>query len=251
MKKFATLFGREVSRTLTRPLAWIVLFFFLILTGVNFQAAVTAMNAEPGTTSAVEAFFNSLLFWFPFLLVFPLLTMRLFSEEYRLGTMETLMTAPVRDADVVLAKYFGACVFYGLLWVPSLAYFGAFWWIAGVPPVEAPGPLLGAYAMLALAGGFYLALGCLASALTDNQIIAAIATFAIICVFFFLGLLWFFFPSTSPVLQSLAYYVSTLQHMADFSRGIFDTRPLVFYLSLTALTLFLTYHALQYRRWRK
>jgi ABC-2 type transport system permease protein len=104
--------------------------------------------------------------------------------------------------------------------------------------------------MLALAGMFYLALGCLASALTDNQIVAGIAAFALICAMFFLGLLWFFFPAASPSIQALAYYVSTIQHMADFSRGIFDSRPLVLYPSLTLFILFLTYHALQYRRWR-
>ncbi len=250
MKRFGTLFGREVSRTLRQPLAYVVMFFFLILTGINFQAGVVAMNAEPGTVSAVEAFFNSLLFWFPFLLVFPLLTMRLFSEEYKLGTIETLMTAPVGDAEVVLAKYFGALVFYAVLWLPSLLYFGIFWWVTGQPSFESLGSLLGAYAMLALAGMFYVAIGCLASALTDNQIIAGVAAFALICVMFFLGLLWFFFPSASPALQSVAYYVSTIQHMADFSRGVFDSRPLVFYPSLTLFVLFLTYHALQYRRWK-
>ncbi len=250
MRKFGTLFLREISQTLTRPLAYVVLFFFLLLTGVNFQASVTAMNSEPGLTSAVEAFFNSLLFWFPFLLVFPLLTMRLFSEEYRLGTIETLMTAPVGDAEVVLAKFCGAFVFYAILWLPSLVYFAAFRWIGGVPPSGAWGPIFGAYAMLALAGGFYLSLGCLASALTDSQIIAGIASLAMICGMFFIGLLWFFHPSASPFLQSLAYFVSTIQHMADFSRGIFDTRPMVYYASLTAFFLFLTYHALQYRRWK-
>ncbi len=250
MKRFGTLFGREVSRTLQQPLAYVVLFFFLILTGINFQAGVLAMNAEAGTTTSVEAFFNSLLFWFPFLLVFPLLTMRLFSEEYKLGTIETLMTAPVGDAEVVLAKFFGALVFYAVLWLPSLLYFGAFWWVTGQAPVEAPGSILGAYAMLALVGSFYISLGCLASALTDNQIVAGISAFALLCMMFFLGILWFFFPMASPEMQSLAYYFSTIQHMADFSRGIFDSRPVVFYISFTVFTLFLTYHALQYRRWR-
>lgn len=250
MKRLGTLFAREVSRSLRQPLAYVVLFFFLLLTGINFQAGVTAMNIEPGTTSAVEAFFNSLLFWFPFLLVFPLLTMRLFSEEYRLGTIETLMTAPVGDAEVVLAKFLGAFVFYAILWLPILAYFGVFWWVTGQPAAETFGSLAGAYLMLALAGGFYLSLGCLASALTDNQIVAGIAAFALICIMFFLGLLWFFFPGTSPLMQSLAYYVSTIQHMADFSRGVYDTRPFFLYPSFTIFVLFLTYHTLQYRRWR-
>lgn len=251
MKRFLTLFGNEVSRTLRRPLAYAVMACFLLLTGINFHACVTAMNNEPGTVTLVEAFFNSLLFWFPFLLVFPLLTMRLFSEEYKLGTIETLMTAPVRDGEVVLAKFCGAAVFYAALWLPTLAYFGLFWWISGVPASETFAGVLGAYAMVALAGSFFLSLGCLASALSDNQIVAAIACAAGICAMFFVGILWFFFPSESPVLREAAYYVSTIEHMRDFSRGIFDTRPVVFYLTLAAFMLFLAYHALQYRRWRK
>lgn len=250
MRRFFTLFAREIGRSLGQPLAWIVLAFFLLLTGVNFQAGVAAMNREPGVISMVEAFFNSLLFWFPFLLCFPLLTMRLFSEEYKLGTIETLMTAPVRDGEVVMAKFFGALVFFAVLWLPSLLYFAAFTLITGQPAADAIGAFLGAYTILFLAGAFYLSLGCLASALTDNQIVAAVSAGVMTCMMFFLGLLWFFFPSSSPLLRSLAYYVSTLEHMGDFSRGIFDTRPVVFYLSLTAFVLFLTYHALQYRRWR-
>jgi len=250
MRRFLTLFSREIGRSLGQPLAWVVLAFFLLLTGVNFQAGVTAMNREPGVTSAVEAFFNSLLFWFPFLLCFPLLTMRLFSEEYKLGTIETLMTAPVRDGEVVLAKFFGALVFFAVLWLPSLLYFAVFQWVSGQPAADAAGSFLGAYTMVFLAGSFYLSLGCLASALTDNQIVAGVSAGVLCFMMFFLGLLWFFFPGTSPLLRTMAYYVSTIEHMGDFSRGIFDSRPVIFYLSLTAFFLFLTYHALQHRRWK-
>jgi ABC-2 type transport system permease protein len=250
MRRFLTLLGREVSRALLQPLAWVVLACFLALTGVNFQAGVVAMNSQPSVVSAVEAFFNSLLFWFPFLLCFPLLTMRLYSEEYKLGTIETLMTAPVRDIEIVLAKYLGALVFFALLWLPSLVYFGAFLWVTGQPPAGSAGSFLGAYLMLFLAGGFYLSLGCLASSLTDNQIVAGVVAAAFVCLSFFLGLLWFFFPMASPDLRVLAWYFSTIEHMAGFSQGIFDTRPVVLYASLTAFVLFLNHHVLQRRRWR-
>lgn len=250
MRRFWTLFSREVSRALMQPVAWVVLACFLVLTGINFQAGVVAMNAEPGITSAVEAFFNSLLFWFPFLLCFPLLTMRLYSEEYKLGTIETLMTAPVRDGEVVAAKFLGAMVFFALLWLPSLVYFGAFFWVTGQAPFGAWGSLLGAYTLLFLAGAFYVSLGCLASSLTDNQIVAGIVAGVLVCASFFLGLLWFFFPSASPDLRALAYYFSTIEHMADFSQGLFDSRPVVLYLTLTGFVLFLNYQVLQRRRWK-
>ena len=107
MRKFLILFGREVSSAFHQPLAYVVLFFFLIVTGFNFQAGVTLLNTGAGTVTMVQAFFNTVYFWFPFVLVFPLITMRVFAEEAKLGTIETLMTAPVKDSQVVLAKYAG------------------------------------------------------------------------------------------------------------------------------------------------
>jgi ABC-2 type transport system permease protein len=250
MRQFFTLLSREISRTFRQPLAYVVLAFFLLLTGFNFYAGVMALNHQSGETSVVEAFFNTVLFWFPFVLVFPLLTMRVFSEEYQLGTIETLMTAPVRDGQVVLAKFFGTVAFYIMLWAPSVLYFVVFRWITGQNAAGALGSYFGAYGMLMLVGMFYLSIGCLASALTSNQIVAAIIAFALISMMFFLSLLSFLFLNTSPALRELTYYFSTIEHMADFSRGIFDTRPVVFYLTMTAMTLFLTLHIFQHRRWK-
>lgn len=250
MGRFFTLFGREIRHYFHQPLAYVVLFFFVLLTSANFQFTLRLLNQADGQVSLVEGFFNALPFWFPFLLIFPLLTMRLFSEEYKLGTIETLMTAPVRDSQVVLAKFLGAFFFYMVLWIPTLLYFLIFQWQSGLSAAGAIGSYFGAYAMLALVGLFYLSLGCLASALTKNQIVAAMTAFALICLMFFLSLLSFFFPTTSSLLQELTYYFSTLEHMRDFSQGVFDTRPVAFYLSMTVFTLFLTYHVFQYRRWK-
>ena len=87
------------------------------------------MNQRPVQYSVQEAFFNSVFFWFAFVLIFPLITMRTFAEEFKLGTIEPLMTAPVRDWQVVLAKFFGALVFYVVLWVPTLLYFSIFQYV--------------------------------------------------------------------------------------------------------------------------
>jgi len=105
---FFTLLNREIRAYFLSPVAWIVLFFFLLLTGFNFYAGVAALNRGPSEVTVVEAFFNTIFFWFGFVLVFPLITMRLFSEEYKMGTIEPLMTAPVRDSQVVLAKFWAA-----------------------------------------------------------------------------------------------------------------------------------------------
>jgi len=250
MLTFLTLLNREIRAYFLSPVAWIVLFFFLLLTGFNFYAGVAALNRGPSEVTVVEAFFNTVFFWFGFLLVLPLITMRLFSEEYKMGTIEPLMTAPVRDSQVVLAKYAGALFFFVVLWLPSVGYFLVFQRVTQLEAAGAAGPYLGAYAMLLLIGMFYLAIGCLASALTRNQIVAAVMSFSIIALIFFSGLLSFFILAVTPGMRELTAYLSALEHMSEASRGFFDSRPVVFYLSMTAFTLFLTFHVFQSRRWR-
>jgi len=250
MRKFLTLLGRECSSAFHQPLAYVVLFFFLVVTGFNFHAGISLLNGSAGTTTMVEAFFNTVYFWFPFILLFPLITMRIFAEEVKLGTIETLMTAPVRDASIVMSKYFGALFFYFILWAPSLLYFLVFQTVTEVSAGGAAGSYLGAYAMLILLGMFYTSLGCLASALTDNQIVAAVISFAAILCMFFVGMLSLLLPATSPLLREVIYYFSPIEHMMDFSRGIFDSRPVVLYVSGTLVVLFATYHVFQSRRWR-
>jgi len=247
---FLTLLNREIRAYFLSPVAWVVLFFFLLLTGFNFYAGVAALNRGPSEVTVVEAFFNTVFFWFGFVLVFPLITMRLFSEEYKMGTIEPLMTAPVRDSQVVLAKYCGALFFYVVLWLPSLLYFLVFTWVTQLQAAGAAGPFIGAYAMLLLIGMFYLSVGCLASALTRNQIVAAVMSFSAITLLFFFGLLTFFILNVTPALRETTAYFSALEHMSEASRGFLDTRPVVFYLSLTAFVLFLTFHVFQSRRWR-
>lgn len=250
MKRFFTLLKRELSSAFHQPLAYIVLFFFLIITGFNFHTGVSLLNGSAGTTTMVEAFFNLGYFWFPFILAFPLITMRVFAEETKLGTIETLMTAPVRDGQVVFAKYLGALLFYLMLWVPSFLYFLIFQWITNVNAAGAVGSYLGAYTMLVLIGMFYIGIGCLASALTSNQIVAAVMAFAIILFIFSLSLLSLLLPGAGSFVSDLTYYFSPIKHIMDFSRGIFDSRPVVFYVSSTCLVLFATFHVFQYRRWK-
>src|SRR6195256_7016789 len=188
MRKFYTLLWREVSGYFYSPIAYIVLVFFLLVAGVDFYFQISFMNQRPVQYSVEEAFFNSVFFWFAFVLIFPLITMRLFAEEFKLGTIEPLMTAPVRDWQVVLAKFFGALVFYIILWLPTLLYFWVFQTVTHQSAANSTGAYLGAYLMLLLLGMFYLSVGCLASVLTKNQIIAAIISFCVITLLFFAGL---------------------------------------------------------------
>jgi len=250
MKKFWILWSREVALYFRSPAAYVILFFFVLLTGVNFYLVLNAMNRGPSSVTVVEAFFNNTFFWFGFVLPFPLITMRLFAEEFKLGTIEPLMTAPVRDAQVVFAKYFGALFFYLVLWAPSALYFAIFQWLTRVDAANAAGSWLGAYAMLVLIGMFYLAIGCLASVLTKNQVVAGVMSFAAISVMFYLGLFNMVFANVSPQVRDLTAYISAIQHMMDYSQGLIDTRPVVFYVSMTVLVLYVTFQVFQSRKWR-
>jgi gliding motility-associated transport system permease protein len=250
MRKFYTLLCREVSGYFYSPIAYIVLVFFLLVAGVDFYFQISFMNQRPVQYSVEEAFFNSVFFWFAFVLIFPLITMRLFAEEFKLGTIEPLMTAPVRDWQVVLAKFFGALVFYLILWLPTLIYFWIFQTITHQLAANSAGAYWGSYLMLLLLGMFYLSVGCLASVLTKNQIIAAIISFCAITLLFFLGLVQYILLDVSSETRDLLGYFSAIEHMGTFSRGMIDTRPIVFYLSMTIVMLTLTYQAFQSRKWR-
>jgi len=250
MRKFWTLLMREIRSYFYSPIAYIVLVFFLLVSGMDFYLQVSFMNQRPINYTILEAFFNSVFFWFAFVLIFPLITMRLFSEEFKLGTIEPLMTAPVRDWQVVLSKFFGAYVFYVVLWLPTLIYFVIFQKITHQPAAGSAGAYFGSYLMVLLLGMFYLSIGCLASALTKNQIVAAVVSFCLITLFFFFGLVQYVLLDVSGATRDFLGYFSALEHMGTYSRGIIDTRPIVLYLSMTTLVLALTYQAFQSRKWR-
>ena len=250
MRKFFTLFGREVRSYFYSPIAYIVLVFFLILSGVDIYFQLSFMNGKPVEYSIQEAFFNSIFFWFAFVLIFPLITMRLFSEEFKLGTIEPLMTAPVRDWQVVLAKFFGALFFYIVLWIPTLLYFAIFQFVTKQPAATSGGAYIGSYLMLLLLGMFYTSVGCFASVMTKNQIVAAIISFCVITLLFFLGLVSFVLLDVSSSTRQLLGYFSAIEQMSTLSRGEIDTRPMVLYSSMTMVMLFLTHLAFQSRKWR-
>jgi ABC-2 type transport system permease protein len=250
MRKFLILLNREVKSYFYSPIAYVVLFFFLLLTGFNFYAGVSLLNRGPTEVTVVEAFFNTVLFWFGYVLIFPLITMRVFSEEMKMGTIETLMTAPIRDWQVVLAKFGGALLFYVTLWLPSLIYFVGFEWVTHTRAAHAAGAYWGSYLLLLLMGMFYLSIGCLASVLTRNQIVAAVISFCSITLLFFAGLLSFLVLNVTPTFRELIGYFSAIEHMGTFSKGVIDSRPIVFYTTMTVLMLVITHQVFQSRKWK-
>jgi ABC-2 type transport system permease protein len=251
MRKFWALLVREVGGYFHSPIAYVVLVFFLFINGINFAGFVVPyMNQRPMDVSAEFLFFNWFLFWLPFILIFPLITMRLFAEEFRQGTIEPLMTAPVRDLQVVLAKFFGAYVFYVVLWIPTLLYWAILQKITDQAAPASSGQFWGPYLILLLLGMFYISIGCFTSVLTTNQIIAAVVSFVAIAALFLVGLFQYVLLDVSSGMRDALGYFSAIEHMGTYSRGVIDTRPIVFYLSMTAFMLTLTYQAFQSRKWR-
>jgi ABC-2 type transport system permease protein len=250
MRKFLILLEREMKAYFYSPVAYIILCFFLALTGFTFYTMVSLLNRGPIEVTLIEVFFNNGIFWFAFILIIPLITMRLYSEEFKLGTIETLMTAPVRDWQVVAAKFASALLFYCVLWVPTMIYFMLFEWLTRQSAAGALGAYGASYLLLLLMGMFYLSIGCLASVLTRNQIIAAVIALVSIVIIFFTGFLGAILPNVSQHLRDVVAYFATTQHMRDYTRGLVDTRPIVYYLTMTLLLQVLTFQVFQYRKWR-
>ena len=225
------------------PIAYVMMMFFLLVTGCGFYWLVKenleVMHSVQGLMVTV---------WACMLIVLPILTMRTFAEERKNGTFETLLTAPVRGSSVVLSKFAGVLTFFILMYLPTLLYLVI---IRLLVPEAAhlidPGPIASGYAMVGLIASAFIALGLFTSALTSNQIIAAISSFSVMSILFFGGL---FEPhlSKNPLIRDVGGYLSSALHLMESARGVFDSRALVLYLSATIFFLFATIKTVEARR---
>ena len=250
MRLFRILTLKELNGYFLTPFGWVILAFVTLMQGISLSTAMKGFRDTPVRDSLVYVTFHTPLFWFYFLFIFPLITMRLFSEEERSGTLETLLTAPVRTWQVVFSKYTAAMIFYTTLWIPALVQFKMFQWTTDIPTAWTNGAHGGAFTVLMLMGAAFTAIGCLASALTSSQIIAGIFTIGLLVIQYFLGfvtVIWGESFAGAP----LFHYISSQEHLHYFASGLFDTRPAVYFLSLTILVLFLTFQVVDYRRWRR
>jgi ABC-2 type transport system permease protein len=233
---FWAIFRRELWSLWVTPLAWVLLFVFLGLQGTSFfllvdhfsKSADMALNTGP-----IQSYFASLFVPVSLLLVCPALSMRLFAEERRQGTVETLLTAPVSALSVVLGKYVATLCTYLVMWLPTVLYVvilrdtGAVDW----------GVVGASYLGVALLGAAYLAVGTLMSALTQSQLVALLLTTFTLFGLFILGIGERVFDP--GFLLDISSHVSVLSQLEDFSKGVLDSRRVVFDLSLVWLPLFL------------
>lgn len=250
MKLLRILTTKELKGYFLTPFGWVVLAFVAIMQGVSLSSAMKGFRDTPVRDSLVYVTFHTPIFWFYFLFIFPLITMRLFSEEERSGTLETLLTAPVRTWQVVFSKYLAAMLFYTTLWIPAFLQFRIFDWVTDLPPAWTPGAMLGAFIILMAMGAAFTAIGCLASALTSSQIIAGILTIGLLVIQYFLGfvtLIWGESFAGAPLFHA----ISAQNHLHYFTSGLLDSRPVVYFLSVAVMLLFLTYQVVDFRRWKR
>ena len=254
--RWLPVFKKEMRLYFGSPVAYVVFVFFLVISGWFFSqiflfysdASMRSFMQQPQfgqNLNVIENVMRPLFTNMSVVLLFfiPMLTMRLFAEERKSGTFELLLTYPVRDGEVLAGKYLAALALYGLLLVLTLLYPGL---VAYFTRVEW-GPILSGYLGLVLTGAVFLAVGVLVSSLTENQIVAGFGTFGILLAFWIVG--WGA-EFTGGNLRGVLQYLSIGDHLDSFTRGLIDTKDLVYYLTGIGLALFLTLRSLESKRWR-
>ena len=243
-------FQRELKAYFSSILAWILTAIYLFIVGVilslsieDFADMSMAAMRGMGQSNVMEQLVPPLMTTMGFLLLFflPLLTMRLFAEERRSGTLDLLLTYPLTEAQILGGKFLAALSVMGMMLAFTLS---GFLLLGRMTPVE--WPVLGiGYLGLVLMGGAFLAFGMWASSLTSSQLVAAVVTYG--------GLLMLWILSgvdRSGALKEKVGDLSALAHLSNMTKGVLDTQDLVYFLALTALFLFLTARVLESRKWR-
>ncbi len=235
MRNTATIALKEFKSYLASPMAYVVTGIFLALTGVFFGIS-PATYFETSIRGFLES--GSLLL----LLLASVLTMRLLAEERKMGTLELLLTAPVRDSEVILGKFLGSLGILTVMLVLTF-YYPILLISFGDPDM---GPIATGYLGLFLLGCTSLAVGLFASSLTSNQVVAAVVAGGILFALWFGGMAADFLPEA---MGEVIGYFSLAYYFPDFMKGIIDTRGVIYYLSITVLFLFLAIRSLENSRW--
>ena len=238
MRGITLIFSKELSTYLGSPMAYIVSAIFIALSGASFT---TYLAQTSYTDTSIRGFLEAAQLLI--MLFSVLLTMRLISEEKKLGTWELLLTAPLREYEIVLGKFFSSLFVLAGMLILTL-YFPILLMIFGDPDT---GPILTSYLGLILLGSASLAIGIFTSSLTANQIVSAVIAVGILYGLWFLGIISNLIPE--PASDILSYF-SLSYHFPNFIRGVVDTRDIIYYISVTAVFLFLSVRSIETERWR-
>ena len=244
---------KELKAYFASPIGYIVIgmfsllygFFYFIMLQYFMRVSLQAMAGGGQSVNINEMMLRPMLQNVTVIVLFvlPMVTMRTYSEEKRSGTIELLLTSPVTDVQIIMGKFLGAMALYAAMLGVTLVHMGVLW-AFGSPEWK---PLATGYLGMLLMGGCFVSVGLLISSLTRNQIVAGMVTFG---VFLMLWVINWVGPFMGPRTQAVLDYLSITSHLDDFTRGIVDTRHLVYYLSFMAFGLFLTARSVDTERWR-
>jgi len=254
MSNIVAIANRELRSYFSTSIAYVVIGFFALLWGYFFYAMVIIFDQQSAQAGGFEGqgaanmnqqlirplFLNASVI---LLFVLPLITMRTYSEEKRSGTIELLLTSPLTDFQIIMGKFLGAMGLFAAMLAVTFVHMGVLFWL-GNPEWRT---VVSGYAGLLLMGGGFIAVGLLISSLTKNQIVAGMVTFA---VFLLLWVVNWIASLTSPTTQAVLNYLSITDHFDDFTKGVVDTKHLVYYVSVISLGLFLTARAVDTERWK-
>lgn len=243
MRNTLAIAWKEIRAYFTSPVAYVVALIFIALAAYFFVRSVDSIltGANFPEASLRETLEQISIFILPWLA--PVLTMRLLAEEQKIGTIELLLTSPVRDWEVVIGKFLAAMTFFLATLSLTLWFVLMLFW-RGNPE---SGPLLSGYLGMILYGGAALSIGLLASSFTSNQIVAAVISLGILVLLTFLEVAA---DQVTGVTSVIVGQLGTTSHFDDFVRGIIDTSNIVYYISIIVIFLFLTVRSLETRRWR-
>ena len=245
---------KELKSYFSTPIAYVVIGFFALLFGYFFYAMLIIFNQQSqqlsgfGGESTADInqqlirplFLNASVI---LLFVLPLITMRTYSEEKRSGTIELLLTSPLTDVEIILGKFLGAMALYGAMLAVTVIHMLLIF-SYGNPEWRV---VVMGYLGLLLMGGCFISVGLLISSLTKNQIVSGMITFA---VFLLLWVVNWIASFTGPTTQAVLNYLSITDHFDDFTKGILDTKHLIYYFSVMSFGLFLTARSVDTERWK-
>jgi len=230
-----TIWKKELRSYFNSATAYVVIVVFLSIVGWFHSSSLFLINS-----ASMRVVFEIIPTVFMF--VIPAVTMRLLSEERKSGTLELLTTKPLHDAEIVLGKFLGAWTLVGIALLPTLVYYGTFAVLGDIDN----GPVIGGYVGLMLMAGVYIALGLLASSLTENQVVAFILGFLLVFALFMLDKVLIYVPAW---MASEVEYLGVDYHFSGIARGVIDTRDIVYFLSMQTVALLLATLSLERRKW--
>jgi ABC-2 type transport system permease protein len=247
---------KELKSYFSSPIAYIVIGFWSLLYGYFFVAILSFFVRQsmqmnqfgmqgPQSMNVNQQLIRPLLQNVNILVLFlmPMVTMRTYAEEKRSGTIELLLTSPVTDFQIIIGKFLGAMALYACMLAVTLIHIGLLF-VYGHPEWK---PIVTTYIGLLLFGGCFVSLGLFISSLTKNQIVAGMVTFA---VFLLLWIITWIGSFSGPTVDKITQYISILDHLDDFGKGVLDTTHLIYYLSFITFGLFLTAKSVDSERWR-